>query len=158
MIKSFRNLKPSVWIQIYIAPHMHVCSIVGEELHLESCTWYYSHWVLLCARLLWRGTPMCYGYFIKRLQLSRFELLPRTCDQTLYDWSYDVTTMFCLFVFVFCPTREIFTRMETLPLPVRVCKFWPMVGTYCLWAVRHIYCDREHPLLMIISEDLWYSV
>ena len=43
----------------------------------------------------------------------------------------------CLFG-VFRPTREFFTHLETSPLPVKGCKFWPMVGTYDHWAVRGI--------------------
>ena len=34
----------------------------------------------------------------------------------------------CLFG-VFRPIREFFTHMETSPLPVKGCKFWPMLGT-----------------------------
>ena len=39
----------------------------------------------------------------------------------------------CLFE-VFRPTREFFTHMETSPLPVKGCKFWPMLGTHGHWA------------------------
>ena len=37
--------------------------------------------------------------------------------------------LFCLFG-VYCPTWEFFTDMETSPLPVKCCKFWPMLGTH----------------------------
>ena len=43
--------------------------------------------------------------------------------------------LFCLFG-VFRPTREFFTHMEKSPLPVKGCKFWPMLGTRGHWAVR----------------------
>ena len=42
---------------------------------------------------------------------------------------------FCLFG-VYLLTREIFTYMETSPLPVKGYKFWPMLGTHGHWAVR----------------------
>ena len=31
---------------------------------------------------------------------------------------------------------RIFTHMETSPLPVKGCKFWPMLSTHGHWAVR----------------------
>ena len=31
---------------------------------------------------------------------------------------------------VFRPNQEVFTHMETSPLPVKGCKFLPMLGTY----------------------------
>ena len=36
------------------------------------------------------------------------------------------------------PTGDLFTLIETSPLPVWGCKFWPMLGTYDLWAVPHL--------------------
>ena len=62
------------------------------------------------------------------------------------------------FLFGFlCPTREFFIRMETLPLPVKGCKFWPVLGTHGHWAEsvlsRYTECDTGHPLIMVISED-----
>ena len=51
-----------------------------------------------------------------------------------------VCVWFCLFVCLFevCrPTREFFTHMETTsPLPVKGCKFFPMLGTHSHWAMR----------------------
>ena len=41
----------------------------------------------------------------------------------------------CLFV-VFRPTWGFFTHMEMSILPVKGCKFWPMLGTRGHWAVR----------------------
>ena len=32
-----------------------------------------------------------------------------------------------MFVWSFSPTREFFTHLETSPLPVKGCKFWPML-------------------------------
>ena len=60
---------------------------------------------------------------------------------------------------VFRPTREFFTYMETLPLPVKGCKFWSMLDTYGHWTLRfflscHTYCDTGHPFIMVISEYL----
>ena len=42
---------------------------------------------------------------------------------------------FCLFG-VFRPPREYFTQIEKSPLPVKGCKFWPMVSTHSYCAVR----------------------
>ena len=48
-------------------------------------------------------------------------------------------TVFCFFV-VYRPTRKCFTHMETSPLPVRGCKFLPMLGSYSFRAVRALQC------------------
>ena len=37
---------------------------------------------------------------------------------------------------VFRPALEFFTHLETSPMPVKGCKFWPMLGTYVHWATR----------------------
>ena len=54
-----------------------------------------------------------------------------------------ITVFVCLFVWSFCPTRYFFTHLETSPLtsplPVRGCKFWPMLGTHDHWAVSVRY-------------------
>ena len=49
--------------------------------------------------------------------------------------------------------------METSPLPVKGCKFWPLLGTHGYWAVRilYTYYDAGHPFIMVISEDPLYS-
>ena len=39
---------------------------------------------------------------------------------------------------VFRPTREFFIHLETSPLPVKGCKFWPMLGTYGQWVFFHV--------------------
>ena len=44
----------------------------------------------------------------------------------------------CLFG-IYRPTWESFTHMEMSPLPVKGCKFWPMLGTHGHWAVRVLY-------------------
>ena len=46
-----------------------------------------------------------------------------------------MTVGVCLFV-VNRPTRKFFTHMETSPLPVKGCKFLPMLGTHGHSAVR----------------------
>ena len=44
----------------------------------------------------------------------------------------------CL-IWVFRPTRGFFTEMETSPLAVKRCEFWPMLSTHGYWAVRVLY-------------------
>ena len=46
------------------------------------------------------------------------------------------------------------------PLPVKGCKFWPMLGTHGHWAVRDLqraYSDTGHPFIMVTSPDPWDS-
>ena len=60
----------------------------------------------------------------------------------------------CLFV---CPTREFFTHLETSPLPVKGCKFWPVLDTSEGSLACHSYCDTRNPFIMINSENPWHS-
>ena len=64
------------------------------------------------------------------------------------------THFLCLF---FSSTREFFTCLETSPLPVKGCKFWPMLGTYGHSLVCHTFCDMGDSFLMVISQDPWHS-
>ena len=41
----------------------------------------------------------------------------------------------CWFVWGFRPTREFLTDMETSPLPVNGCKFWPIFSIHDQWTV-----------------------
>ena len=48
----------------------------------------------------------------------------------------------CLLVCLFrvCrPNREFFSHIETSPLPVKGCKFWPRFGNHDLWEVSVLY-------------------
>ena len=42
-------------------------------------------------------------------------------------------------------------------MPVKGCKFWPMLGTYGHEGslACQTYCDTGHPFMIIISEDPW---
>ena len=60
------------------------------------------------------------------------------------------TSLFLCLFGVFCPTREFFTHLDTLPLRVKDCKFLPMLGTYGHW---HTYCDTGHSFIIFISES-----
>ena len=68
-----------------------------------------------------------------------------------------------MFVYgVYHPTWEFFTHMETSPLPVKGCKFWPMLGSHGHWAVRVLKratptVNTGLPFIMVISEDTWHS-
>ena len=55
-----------------------------------------------------------------------------------------------------------FTDALMSPLPVKGCKFWPMLGCHGHWAVRVLYratptVTQGHPFIMVISEDPWHS-
>ena len=55
---------------------------------------------------------------------------------------------------VYRPTQEFFTHMETSPLPVKGCKFWPILGTHGHWAVTcHTYSDTGLQFIMVISDE-----
>ena len=65
---------------------------------------------------------------------------------------------------VFRPTREFFSHMETSPMPVKGCKFWPLFGTHeqwgflnsVLWHGASVYNGhlREPVTLTPIAESL----
>ena len=93
---------------------------------------------------------------IFRLLVKRSNPLRHCCDLIVWDGFFFV----CLF-WGFRPTREFFTQIEISLLPVKGYKC-PMFGIHCLWVVRiswacHTYCDTEHPLIIVISEDTWHS-
>ena len=46
---------------------------------------------------------------------------------------------------VFHPNRAFFNHMKTLPLPVKGCKFWPILGTHGHWTVSDL--NRATPIV-----------
>jgi hypothetical protein len=60
----------------------------------------------------------------------------------MVDWLYRVLR----------PAQEYFTHMETSPLPVKGCKFRPMLGSQGLWAGRDLY--RATPA---VTRDLGFT-
>ena len=104
------------------------------------------HQKMLCAKFGWNW-PCGSGEEEENLKSLR-QWQWTNCDQKkkylhkLYEnvpnmpvSSYNEVTSLCLFG-VLHPTREFFTHMETSPLPVKDCKFWPKPGTHGHWAVR----------------------
>ena len=60
--------------------------------------------------------------------------------------------MFVCLYRVYRSALEFLTHLETSPSLVKGCKFWPMLGTHGIWAVRvtlacHTYCDTGHPFI-----------
>ena len=88
--------------------------------------------------------PHSFLSFIKQI----FENL---CDSCLFNVYFSLSD-------AFRSSREFFTHMETLPLPVKDCKIWrtfgsrghlsvmraPLVKIY-EHATHRRYCDKEHP-------------
>ena len=58
----------------------------------------------------------------------------------------------CLFI---VPLENLITYMETSPLPVKVFKCSPMLGTHGHWAVPHPLWHGGL-LILVISEDPWH--
>ena len=58
------------------------------------------------------------------------------------DWGKKIATtiviFFMLVLVFFCPSQQFFTHMETSPLPVKGCKFLPMLGTHDHWTVSFL--------------------
>ena len=57
---------------------------------------------------------------------------------------------------MFRPTREFFTHLETSPLSVKGCKFWPMLGNFGNWAVSCFFIV-PHLLWHRTPENSWHS-
>ena len=69
----------------------------------------------------------------KNLRLKNHEaIFNETWHKASFGW------LVCLFG-VHRHTREFFTHKETSPLPVKTCKFWPMLGTHGHWAARVLW-------------------
>ena len=68
----------------------------------------------------------------------------------------------CLFacLFLYHHTREFFTHTVTSPLPVKWCKFWPMLDWWPLSGegsnACHTFSDTGHPLI-VISDEPWHT-
>ena len=63
------------------------------------------------------------GYSMKKSDAKDYH---RFCNM---KWLNDLFVCFG----VYHPTQEILTHMETSPLPLKSCKFWPMLGTHGHW-------------------------
>ena len=96
----------------------------------------------------------CYTFISKNKKKSVSILQRSKCSSFLCSIkSYFSVSRVCLmFVFVFLllfvwslsSHSRIFTRMETSPLPVMGCKFWPMLGTHGHWAVRVLFSPNNY--------------
>ena len=66
----------------------------------------------------------------------------------------------CGFIIICCGFITLH-NLETLPLPVKGFKFWPILGTQGNWAVRiplrATPVTRGIRFIMVISEDPWHS-
>ena len=67
---------------------------------------------------------------IHELRLPTNRVCWNDTDNILIHSMYVHVCMFVCLFGVYRPTREFFTHMETSPLPVKGCKFWPMLSTY----------------------------
>ena len=66
----------------------------------------------------------------------------------------------CLFVcFEFIVQLKNFSLMETSPLPVKVCKFWPLLGTDGSEGslMCHTHWDTGLPFIIMVIKDPWHS-
>ena len=86
--------------------------------------------------------------FVKPSQFFRFappDLVLKVYDNEIvwYQNPRQITTIIivCLFE-ILRPAREIFTHMEKSALSVKVCKFWPKLGTHGNSALRVLYRDK----------------
>ena len=83
---------------------------------------------------------------------NKFRWMSNTFEIISIPWNFWVFFV-CLYG-VYLHTREFFTHMETSQLPLKGCKFWPMLGME-QW--EFFSCDTGHPFIMVISEDQWHS-
>ena len=91
--------------------------------------------IFLCLSL-----SLCLSHFLSILRQGH--VTPSTSLKFKWNfflqWYFILSLFVCLFSlsWVYCPTREFFTHMETSPLPLKGCTFWPLFGTYCHWTVK----------------------
>ena len=97
---------------------------------VQNCRWdqttvvcWQQTWSICLSKLL---VHICYRYQLHRVFQKRLFRV----------WFLAILhIMFCLFIWSLS-SHSIFTHMETSPLPVKGCKFWPMLGTHGHWVVR----------------------
>ena len=70
------------------------------------------------------------NHTIKQLLLSFWSIRRFSYPQSII-FALPFGLFVCLF-WVFRPTRAFFTHLETSPLLVKGCKFWPMLGTHAI--------------------------
>ena len=86
------------------------------------------------------------------LKLKNILEIQQCCDTFLY-------ASFQIGLLGFSVTLKTF---YSSPLPVRSCKFWPLLWTQDhltsgFFLGCHTYCNTGHPFVMIISLDPWHS-
>ena len=100
--------------------------ISREYFRLHGVRCFYFASTTLSPPLLNIGLCLWLTYMLYMFCWVTFHL-----DQVRFSIKTNFTkTCNCLFDWVFRPTREFFTLLETSPLPAKGCKFWPMLGTH----------------------------
>ena len=141
-----RNLR--VYLRgLHLARYFHIFEVI--------CT-SYAFWLCLHAKQCERRQHS-FWISIHFIDIKQFDLFVfhymSLSTVSLWSWSWLFVRLFG----VLRPTREFFTHLETSPLPVRGCKFWPRH----IWPLSsdgflacHTYCDKGH--LFISDTNPWY--
>ena len=81
-------------------------------------------------------------YDYRTVWLSSYLAIELLAKELSYFVLFFVFCFFFACLWFIAHSRIFHSHMETLPLPVKGCRFWPMLGTLGHWAVRvraHIF-------------------
>ena len=130
----------------HIEPYSITLTIIKFNLIFQHINHLNKGWVLLYYIILFmdkkRNTVNSFISFLPSLSLSLSLSLSRKIwfehTSTVADVLFLLieNVLFVCLYGVYRPTHECFTHMVTSPLPVKGCKFWPILGTHCHWTVK----------------------
>ena len=113
-VVHFRNIdnskEKSSWFAVFITFLIYLKEEYFTEKKLKTSNPWQRNWFYI--KMKWRCTK----------------------NPPSYKLLFNIT-LFNLFIWGLSSYSRIFTHMETSILPVKGCKFWPMLSIHCLWAV-----------------------
>ena len=151
---------------IYYHYHLWPSNKKIQNMYPKHLTWWRTCWRLspLGQSILWETWPQhepcrCHPSSVE-LDQSR-PPSPDDRDPLSSSWQQDPWKTHwkyvCLFVTLknFSFYGDVTIACEGMQILTYAWHSWPLSSEGSL--VCHIYCDTEHPFIMVISEDLWHS-
>ena len=101
----------------------------------------YSNWI--CKKLSFCKGDYVWFFFVFLNHTLKLVVHANTYCNTFNTEINNKAVKLAAFIFwgvcnVFAPLKNFFTHLETPSLPMKGWKFWPMLGTYGYWLMRHL--------------------
>ena len=120
---------PYIFVQCFLILNLKLLFSFQTRVHLGFYAFYLQEWLSVFPRdqILVMRT--------KDYSANTTSIMRRCSISLIWVRVHSFVSLFE----IFRPTRELFTHMETSPLPVKDWKFWPMLGTcghWPLWVLK----------------------